>query len=139
LPTIHLLLHVVINQNGAALILPREIFPRKIFLEFNPVGILGLEVLKNLRPDKGHPQPAVSLKPPFSGDESSVLVYGDRVEEPVSFDAGAERVEVFHDGPLTDLPIDYNLGDRELDDSKHGGCSYVRKVGCFCPGSPAGE
>jgi hypothetical protein len=40
---------------------------------------------------------------------------GDRVEEPVSLDTGAELIQVLDGGPLSNLPINHDLGYRVLD------------------------
>jgi len=107
----------VVDENGAALVLPREIFTRQVFLKLDAVGILRLKVFENLRPDEWESEPLVSLKAAFTCDKGSVLMNGDRVKETVALDAGAELIEVFDGGALPDLPIDNNLGDRELDNS----------------------
>jgi len=58
----------------------------------------------------------VGLKAAFPGDEPSVLMYSNRVQEPITLNACAELIKVFNLGSLSDLPIDYNLGDRKFDD-----------------------
>jgi len=50
------------------------------------------------------------------------------VKETVTLNAGTELIEVFDGGPLSNLPVNYHLGNRVFDYRQHGS-TPARKMG----------
>jgi len=76
----------VIDENGPTFILPRKVLPRKVLLKLYAICVLRFERLKDLGPDEREAEALVGLKASLPCDKSSILMYGDGVKEPITFD-----------------------------------------------------